>query len=284
VLSGKTSMAILPVETSSQGHFSETYDTLIQNTDLRIVADLSTREEHCFGVKEGVKIGDVKKVLSHPEILAQCSKFIKEISSTGHKLRLIPTPSSTGACRLLNKEYHTDDGSVIGSKDALEAEGLQIIKEGVGNDKNAQTRYILVSTQPEDQVDALQSGGVRAVRGGGVRASAVFSLPNEPDALFRVLGHLALRHVELRSLVMRPQSALKLDKKWFYSAVHWSYVIVLEWEPCRTINDEALLQAMKECSVAFRYLGKYPSFVKYGRVKLPSWKDTWLRVAELSSH
>ncbi|AQL07472.1 Arogenate dehydratase/prephenate dehydratase 2 chloroplastic [Zea mays] len=63
--------AVLPLENSLGGSIHRNYDLLVQHS-LHIVGEVRLEVHHCLLANPGVKIENLKSVMSHPQALAQC--------------------------------------------------------------------------------------------------------------------------------------------------------------------------------------------------------------------
>merc|ERR1719498_2358535 len=70
-------LGVVPIESSGDGTFAANFDLIIRS-GLGICAELSRTEEHCLSVlNPDIVLKDVRKVMSHPEILRQCSEYLE---------------------------------------------------------------------------------------------------------------------------------------------------------------------------------------------------------------
>ena len=72
---GQADYAMLPVENTTSGGINEVYD-LLQHTRLAIVGEKKFRIHHCLVAAADVPIASLRRILSHPQAVAQCTRFL----------------------------------------------------------------------------------------------------------------------------------------------------------------------------------------------------------------
>ena len=77
VVSGEVDGAVLPIENSLHGSVAEHYDLLLE-LPVRIERESLLRIRHNLIAAPGVKVTEVKQVMSHPVALSQCRRFLAE--------------------------------------------------------------------------------------------------------------------------------------------------------------------------------------------------------------
>ena len=78
VINNKCDFGIVPLENSSTGSITESYDFLAQN-DLSIIGEIILHVHHCFLVPNYVeRIQDIKLCLSHQQAINQCTDFFRK--------------------------------------------------------------------------------------------------------------------------------------------------------------------------------------------------------------
>lgn len=60
--------AVLPIENSLGGSIHRNYDLLLRHR-LHIVGEVKYAVRHCLLANHGVKVEDLKRVLSHPQVI-----------------------------------------------------------------------------------------------------------------------------------------------------------------------------------------------------------------------
>lgn len=68
--------AVLPIENSLGGSIHTVYDLLLRYR-LHIVGEVSVEVNHCLMVLPGVNKSDIRRVMSHPQALAQVDNYIR---------------------------------------------------------------------------------------------------------------------------------------------------------------------------------------------------------------
>ena len=79
VASGGADMGVVPLENSVAGSIHRNYD-LLQRHQLPIVAEVEVPVVHHLLAMPGVPLQDIRRVLSHPQALAQCERFLERLS------------------------------------------------------------------------------------------------------------------------------------------------------------------------------------------------------------
>src|ERR1700752_2625383 len=76
--------ALVPVENSQAGSILETYDLLLEYRAL-VVGEVALQVDHCLRPPPNTERSKLKRVLAHPQALAQCEAFMV-------RARLEPVP------------------------------------------------------------------------------------------------------------------------------------------------------------------------------------------------
>ena len=75
---GETDSCPVPIENSIEGGVNQTLDALAFNSDLYITGELTVTISENLIAKDGTKISDIKKIISHPQPIGQCAAMIAQ--------------------------------------------------------------------------------------------------------------------------------------------------------------------------------------------------------------
>ena len=195
VASREADYAVVPIENSLGGSIHVNYDHLLRY-DLHIIAEHEFKVEHYLLALPGVKRGDIKKVMSHYQALAQCDNYLR---SWG--VQKEATYDTAGSAKLI-KENNLIDCAAIASELAGNTYGLDVLEKNIEDDDNNYTRFLLLS---RTSVSSLISPSVQT------KTSIVFVLPNDPGALYKALACFSLRDIDFCKIESRPTSVQLLQ-------------------------------------------------------------------------
>jgi prephenate dehydratase len=220
-------VGLVPIENSLAGSIHRNYDLLLRNK-LSIVGETQLRVEHCLIAAEGVRLEDVRIVRSHPQALAQCEGTLRKLG-----VETEAAYDTAGSVRDL-RDGGATDAAAIASKLAAEVYGMNILAQGIEDDPNNFTRFLLLGREP-----------IRV--SGDVKTSIVFALHNRPAALFRAMACFALRDVDLTKIESRP-----------IPGSQWQYHFYLDFVGSQYEGTGQLaLQQLGEMATELRVLGTY---------------------------
>lgn len=219
--------AVIPIENSIEGIVRPTIDSLL---DACVQINLQTEIEikHCLFSKG--KKENIKHIISHPQALAQCSKYI--LNNFDEKIELIEAKSTAAAAKELlsrNISYAAISSFETGNK-----LNYNLIDTNIGNIQDNKTRFILVS-----------KGDINF--GKKTRTSIVFNTKNQSGALLEVLQIFKKYDLNLVYIESRPSKKVFGEYNFFVD-IDKGYSEILP----------ALSEIKKACNL-FKFLGSYPS-------------------------
>eukprot|EP00937_MAST-01D_sp_MAST-1D-sp2_P003438 g3438.t1 len=257
---GAAEYGIVPIENSASGTLHSIYDLLL-NGSLHVVGECSAVEELCLCALPGTAKKDLVKVMSHAAMFQQCSQFLAKLDGDNGR-RTVPEAlwDTAGACALI-KEGGVKDAAAIASREAAGQHQLEILEAGIGNDKNNETRYLLLAKDPVELPDSAWHSRIR------LKSSVAIALQNVPNALFKMVSCFALRNLSIIKLESRPAStagetvfrasgaAATSPKR---TVKHWDYIFYVDYEPSfdAEVNNN-MLRSLQEFCVAVRSFGTY---------------------------
>lgn len=220
---------MLPVENALAGAVSQAYE-LLMDFDLRIQAEVILHVHHMLLAPEGSQIKDIQRVHSHPQALAQCSRFLKR-----HNIEGVPNYDTAGSARELAEHMAPNTGA-IASKLAGQLYGLNVLAEEIEDVPFNFTRFFVL-------------GHDDPMPGEYNKTSLVFATRNRPAALYECLGEFAARGLNLTKIESRPRRNRPWEPVFYLDFEgHWQDV------HCQ----EALARLLQRASFV-KMLGSYPA-------------------------
>lgn len=232
VRSGAADFACVPIENSIEGSVLSTLDSLASGSPLQIYAELTLDVSFSIVTRPGVDAGRVRSVAAFPIAAAQVRQWL---AANLPAAALIPTNSNAAAALDV-----VDGRADAGVSTALAAQryGLASLAEGVVDEPNARTRFVLVGRP-----------GPPPARTGADRTSVVLRIDSAPGALVSAMNEFGIRDIDLTRIESRPtRTGLG------------TYVFFLDC--VGHIEDSAVAEALKalyrRCADV-RYLGSWPT-------------------------
>jgi len=230
VNAGAADYGVLPIENSIGGSIHRNFDLLLEN-QLPIVGVVEVPVVHHLLALPGRTLDDIRRVYSHPQALAQCDRFLRTLSG----VEITATYDTAGSAKMI-ADQRLGDAAAVASARAGEVFGLQPVRSSIQDYDSNTTRFLVVGRQPLTDVPADKT-------------TLVFTLSNEPGALFKALAAIALRGIDLTKLESRPIPGRK-----------WEYLFYVDLAAAR--DDLACARALAhlgEFASMVRVLGSYPS-------------------------
>lgn len=228
VTGGQADRGLVPIENSLAGSIHENYDRL-RASPLHIIGETQLRVRHCLLARPGASLATIRRVASHPVALAQCRGFF---AARPH-IEAVAAYDTAGSVRDLLRADGMATQAAIASRLAAELYGAQVLMEGIEDDPQNYTRFLLLAREPQTPAESCKT-------------SIVFTLPNVPGSLYRALGAFAGRGVDLAKIESRPLRGRP-----------WEYAFYLD--ALGRANEEVAeaLAELAEMARELRVLGSY---------------------------
>ena len=139
VRGGEVRGALVPIENSVEGSVATTLDELATGSPLVITAEVSIPVQFALMARPGTLIADVRSVATHPHAQAQCRGWLARQLPDA---MVIPAMSTAGAAQALTEGATYD--AAIAQQIAAEHYGLEILVDGIADNDDATTRFIVV--------------------------------------------------------------------------------------------------------------------------------------------
>ena len=139
VENGTAKAGVVPYENSTNGSVFATLDELFERKQVRIVASQENEiHQHLIGVP-GTKTSDIRRIISHPQALAQSQKWLR------HNLKEIEILSEPSTAVAAYKVKYLNDPTIaaIASEKNAQHLGLKILKRSIQEQEN-RTRFVLI--------------------------------------------------------------------------------------------------------------------------------------------
>jgi prephenate dehydratase len=236
---GSVDRALVPIENALEGGVPATLDALaVDASEVAIVGEAVLAIRNCLVARGELALGAIEVVISHPQPLAQCARFLRgelaqaEVRATTSTAEAVRTVAAT-----------TAPWAAVGPRSAAERYGCRVLREGVDDDPDNATRFVWLGragTEPVGADDAI-----------GWKTSVVFAGAGDlqPGWLVRCLSEFAFRGVNLTKIESRPRRG-RLG--------HYLFHVDMDGRADERTVADAVQALHAHCEVV-RLLGSYPA-------------------------
>jgi prephenate dehydratase len=231
VLRGDVDRAVMPVENALAGPVVESLD-LLWSSGLTVRGETRVRIRLCVSAPPGMALEDVRSIASHPVALRQCSNLFEQ----NPQMEPVVVYDTAGSVRDLMAGT-VDYDAAISSRLAAELYGAHVLQTDVEDDHRNYTRFFELAapgTLPEPR---------------GLCGAVAVGIPNEPGALYSLLGVFSGYGVDLSQVVARP-----------IRGEPWKYRFYMEIVAPEVEALQECLKALDEASDEMRLFGTYAPY------------------------
>ncbi|MBI4509714.1 MAG: prephenate dehydratase [Deltaproteobacteria bacterium] len=229
---GSADFGVVPIENSTEGVVNHTLDTFME-TEANISAEILLEVTQCLLCKPGLESGQIERVYSHPQALAQCRRWL---AANLPGVTVVEAASTAEAARLARDDSR---GAAIASEMAARVYDLLVLRRKIEDLALNVTRFLVIGKKQAD-------------RTGADKTSLLLALRDEPGILYRVLGPFAEAGINMTKIESRPSRRKP-----------WEYVFFVDVDGHQ--SDQPLAQAIAGLSGAcesLKVLGSYPKAEK----------------------
>lgn len=232
---GEVDFGLLPLENSLAGTVTASYDVLASRP-LLVVAELVMPIRLCLLARPGARLDELYRVASHPVALDQCAHFFESHPA----IEPVVAFDTAGAAAQIAALGDRTQGA-IASIECAERYGLEVIRGGIQDRTDNQTRFALVTSEQSLHPFSLLGSGTD-------RAMLRVELAHEPGSLARFLQAIAEEGHNVSKLETRP------------ATTPWTYRFFVELEPALTDGWQARLVTRLMDEWPCRMIGVYARF------------------------
>lgn len=229
VETGRASLGLVPVENTVEGTVYATLDGFSETgPEMTVIQEVSLPIRHVLA--SASPLSEIKRVVSHPQALAQCRLWLEE-KLPGAKKEPVATTSHGATIA-----YSEPGTAAVCSAKAAEVNRIDILARDIQDRSHNRTRFWVV-------------GPKGSTRSEGEKTSILFSVPHRPGSLLGALDPLRTAGVNLTAIQSRPMQGNPFEYLFFLDMMGNSS------DP--EISDA--LEAMRKSCLSMRVLGSYPS-------------------------
>ncbi len=189
VLMSRVDAAVLPIENSLHGSVAEHYDLFLTHP-VRIDAESLLRIRHNLIAAPGVKLEEIRSVLSHPVALSQCRRFLAEFQQAS----AVPFYDTAGSVKHV-MEKGLRDAAGVAPELAAQEYGAEVLLAGIEDHAQNFTRFHLLRRYADAQPKGLAPAN---------KLTLAFAVEHRPGTLVSALERLRDVGADLTKIESRP--------------------------------------------------------------------------------
>lgn len=196
--SGECDAVVLPLENSYNGEVGQVTDLMFSgNLYVNAITDILVSQD--LLCVPGATLSDIKTVVSHPQALGQCAKYIRDHGFSEREY------SNTALAAKYVSELGDKSVAAIASEEAGRIFGLDLLERNINASNTNTTRFAVFSRSQNSHSENAK----------GVHTIILFTVRNEAGALAKAIDIIGKHGFNMRSLRSRPMKKL-LWQYYFY--------------------------------------------------------------------
>jgi len=225
---GRADYGVVPIENSTEGVVAHTLDLFV-DSPLKITGEILQEVSHHLLSRTG-KLGDVRRIYSHPQPVAQCRAWLERHVPDVPIVEVYSTARAAELCR------DEPEAAAIASDLAARLYGLTFVEKKIEDNPSNSTRFLIIArVSPECT--------------GRDKTSVMFSIKDRVGALYEMLKPFAEQKLNLSKIESRPSKRKA-----------WEYLFYVDVEG--HVDDQpvkAALEALRPQCQLLKVLGSYPA-------------------------
>ncbi len=230
--SGMAEEGVVAIENSIEGSVTDTLDILIHESRLSIRRELILPVEHYLLVQPGMQAADVKVLLSHPQALGQCRRFVERCFPRAEIVAALSTAAA------VEEMMARENAAAIATRRAAELYAAEVLARDIQDRSDNLTRFVVLAESDHPPT-------------GNDKTSLAFSFADDrPGLLVSALEEFSSRSINLTKVESRPTKE-RLGE----------YIFLLDLAGHRSEGAVVeALEAVEAQASLFRIFGSYPRY------------------------
>ncbi|MCY0873991.1 MAG: chorismate mutase [Acidianus infernus] len=221
-VSSEGKLGIVPIENSLEGPINETLDNLFKFDDVFVNKIIELKINLVLASKGDINIKHIKNVYTHLYAYKEAQNSLLKLGIVNN---VIPVESTSKAAILALSDPNS---AALCSEFAARLYGLKILAYGVQDYNNNITKFALIS---------------KNVSFRGERSMILFTVPDLPGSLYKVLEKFYTFNKNLKMIYSRP-----------VRSIPWNYYFYVEYEGS---YEKELLDELKKVTTSLKFKGSY---------------------------
>ncbi len=227
---GRAELGVVPVENSTEGMVAHTLDLLVESP-LSICAEVMLPIRHCLLARPGTRLAKVRRVVAHPQALAQCRQWL-----AAH-LPGVAAGEEASNTKAAARAAGEAGVAAIAAEAAAATYRLDVLARGIQDEAGNVTRFLVLARHDSEEPS------------GNDKTSLVMSVRDEIGVLARMLRPFATHRIDLIKIESRPLRERP-----------WEYYFFLDLVGHRREARVArALAAVRRRALRLKVLGSYPA-------------------------
>ncbi len=231
VESNAADFGVVPVENSTEGAVGRSLD-LMPQTPLKTCGEVLIRIHHHLMASDVAPFGNIQKVFSHGQSLAQCHEWLN--ANLPHAERVAVASNAEAARRASLEPF----AAAVAGEMAAAHYKLTLLASNIEDEPNNTTRFLVL-------------GNYEPKPSGRDKTSLVLSAANRAGAVYEMLTPFAQRGVSMSKFESRPSKVAM-----------WEYLFFIDIDGHQSdANVAAAMAELKKIAGYVKVLGSYPAAV-----------------------